>query len=80
MKQMILYGIMVKSKVVGIDPSLNVYMKDLDFGKLDYLPLYYDKEDAEQLLKYIKENHKYNTAILNHAEVKKITININVGN
>ena len=54
----ILYGIMVKNKLVGIDQSLNVCFQDFDFGEIDYLPLYYDKKCAEQLLKYIKEDLK----------------------
>ena len=77
MKQ-ILYGIMVKNKLVGIDQSLNVCFQDFDFGEIDYLPLYYDKKCAKQLLKYIKEDLKCKNGLLHYAKIKKITIDINI--
>lgn len=73
------YAVVVKDQIMGIDTGNDF---ELYFGKpsirdiSDY-SVFCDKEGAEHFLRYCKKHYK--DSVLNHAKVKKITININVG-
>lgn len=74
----IYYAIAVKDQILGIDTGndFNLYFGKPSIRDISDYSVFCDKEGAEHFLGYCKKHYK--DSILNHAEVKKIIVDISL--
>ena len=74
------YCIAAKNQIMGIDTGngFELFFEEPSIMNLGDLIVFRDKKGAEHILRYYKENCPNEKTILNHAEVKKLVLDISL--